>query len=120
MENENGYIYECVPEGVWSAVYVGVSEDEIPSRKHEGKMEKILRHTWDADVNGRTVRTDCLSDMRPSPFNRFGKIFRVFEGRDIKPQERAPVEKWTGKKATIVVELRNGRSVVANILPPKE
>jgi len=114
------YVYECVPEGVWNAVYVGVVEAEIPSRKFEGKKEKVLRHLFDADVSGRIVRIDCLSDLRPSPFNRFGKIFRVFEGRDIRPQESAPVEKWAGRKAVVVVETRNGRSVVANILPPKE
>lgn len=115
---ENDYTYETVPDGIWQATYTGFETTEFTDKK-TGKPNRCVRHLWEVDVEGRLVKANCLSDMTPTPHNRFGKIFKAFVGRDIKPLERAPIEKWAGTKATLVFETRDGRSTITNILPAK-
>lgn len=118
VEDLNKYIYETVPDGAFPATYLTCEETAIKSQM-SGNLERVLRHVFVVEVDGKKVEINCLSDLKPTPYNRFGKIFRAIEGHEIKPLERAPVEKWVGKPVVIIVETKKGRAVITNVLPPK-
>jgi hypothetical protein len=110
--------YDVVPEGVYQGEYNGYEEGEI-TNKQTGKPDKILRHYWTVQVGDTRVKSSCLSDIKYTPHNRFGKIVKALLGRDLQPLEGIDPSRFMGKSATLIFESKDGNIRIMNVLPPK-
>jgi hypothetical protein len=119
--NENGeYVFDAVPEGTWNGEYCGSEEKIIKWKDAATGTEQsgpMLEHKWNVEVNGKVIQATNLTPLRPNPKNLFGKLFKLFEGHEIQPQDRAIPKNWLGKKALLIFEIKKDRSKITNILP---